>query len=43
MWTEVKLKLNAPEELVPQLARAYKDAFALVAWLRAVEVAPTED
>ncbi len=43
MWTEVKLKLNAPDELVPQLARAYKDAFALVAWLRAVEVAPTED
>jgi uncharacterized protein (TIGR02453 family) len=43
MWTEVKLKLNAPDELVPQLARAYKDAFALVEWLRAVEVAPTED
>ena len=43
MWTEVKIKLNAPEELVPQLARAYKTAFALVAWLRAVEVAPTED
>jgi uncharacterized protein (TIGR02453 family) len=36
MWTEVKLKLNAPEELVPQLARAYKDAYALVQWLRAV-------
>ncbi len=43
MWTEVKLKLNSPDELVPQLARAYKDAFALVTWLRAVEVAPTED
>ena len=43
MWTEVKIKLNAPEELVPQLARAYKTAFALVVWLRAVEVAPTED
>jgi len=43
LWTEVKLKLNAPDELVPQLARAYKDAFALVEWLRAVEVAPTED
>jgi uncharacterized protein (TIGR02453 family) len=43
LWTEVKLKLNSPEELVPQLARAYKDAFALVEWLRAVEVAPTED
>ncbi len=43
MWTEVKLKLNAPQELVPQLARAYKDAFALVEWLRAVEVAPIDD
>jgi uncharacterized protein (TIGR02453 family) len=43
MWTEVKLKLNAPEELVPQLARAYKDAYALVEWLRAAEIAPTEE
>ena len=43
VWIEVKLKLNAPEQLVPQLASAFKDAFALVAWLRAVEVAPTED
>ncbi len=43
MWTEVKLKLNDPDELVPQLARAYKDAYALVAWLRAIEVAPIED
>jgi uncharacterized protein (TIGR02453 family) len=42
VWTEVKLKLNAPEELVPQLARAYKDALPLVNWLRAVEVAPAE-
>ena len=43
LWTEVKLKLNAPEELVPQLARAYKDAYALVEWLRAVKIAPTDD
>ena len=43
VWTEVKLKLNAPQELVPQLARTFKDAFALVTWLRAVEVAPTDD
>lgn len=42
VWTEVKLKLNAPELLVPQLAGAFKDAFTLVAWLRAVEVAPTD-
>ena len=43
MWTEVKIKLNAPEELVPQLARAYKTAFALVAWLRAVEAPLTDE
>ena len=43
VWTEVKLTLNAPELLVPQLARAFKDAFVLVAWLRAVETAPTDE
>ena len=43
VWTEVKLKLNAPQELVPQLARSFKDAYALVTWLRAVELAPTDD
>ena len=43
VWTEVKLKLNAPEELVPDLARAFKDAQVLVAWLRNVQVAPAEE
>ena len=43
VWTEVKLKLNAPDQLVPDLARAFKDAHALVTWLRGVELAPTED
>ena len=43
VWTEVKLKLNAPDKLVPELARAFKDAYPLVAWLRAVEVAATDD
>ena len=43
VWIEVKLKLNAPDQLVPQLATTFKDAFALVAWLRAVEAAPTDD
>jgi uncharacterized protein (TIGR02453 family) len=43
VWTEVKLKLNAPDQLVPQLATAFKDACALVTWLRAVEVPATED
>ncbi|MES2015366.1 MAG: DUF2461 domain-containing protein [Pseudomonadota bacterium] len=43
VWTEVKLKLNAPEQLVPQLARGFKDAFALVSWLRAVALVPIDD
>ncbi|MDL2353838.1 MAG: DUF2461 domain-containing protein [Pseudomonadota bacterium] len=36
VWTEVKLTLNAPQLLVPQLAGGFKDAFALVTWLRGV-------
>ena len=43
VWTEVKLELNAPDKLVPQLARAFKDASALVNWLRSVEVATETD
>ena len=36
VWTEVPLQLNAPGKLVPQLARGFKDASALVTWLRGV-------
>lgn len=36
VWTEVKLALNEPDKLVPQLTAAFKDAFALVSWLRNV-------
>ena len=36
VWTEVKLDLNAPDKLVPQLAQGFKDATALVNWLRGV-------
>ena len=36
VWEEVPLQLNAPDKLVPQLAQGFKDAFALVTWLRAV-------
>ncbi len=36
VWTEVKLALNDPDKLVPQLAAGFKDAFALVQWLRGV-------
>ncbi len=43
VWTEVKLKLNAPDQLVPQLAAAFKDASALVNWLRAIELAAPDD
>ena len=43
VWTEVKLKLNAPDQLVPDLARGFKDAFALVTWLRGVETPDTEE
>lgn len=37
VWTEVKLVLNAPDQLVPALAHGFKDAFALVTWLRGVK------
>jgi len=36
VWTEVPLALNDPDQLVPQLAQGFKDAFALVTWLRTV-------
>lgn len=43
VWIEVDLELNAPEKLVPQLARGFKDAFALVTWLRGVKENHAED
>jgi uncharacterized protein (TIGR02453 family) len=36
VWIEVKLDVNAPEKLVPQLVQGFKDATALVNWLRGV-------
>lgn len=36
VWTEVDLALNEPEKLVPQLVAGFKDASALVNWLRGV-------
>jgi uncharacterized protein (TIGR02453 family) len=36
VWIERKLDVNAPEKLVPQLAQGFKDATALVTWLRGV-------
>ena len=43
VWTQVDLKVNAPDQLVPDLARAFKDAFPLVQWLRGVkETAQTD-
>jgi uncharacterized protein (TIGR02453 family) len=43
VWTEVKLKLNAPELVVPQLIDGFRDATALVTWLRGVPDAPAAD
>jgi uncharacterized protein (TIGR02453 family) len=43
VWTEVDLELNAPDKLVPQLARGFKDAFALVTWLRSVKEENVDD
>ena len=44
VWTEQPLDLFHPERLVPQLVGAFKDASALVAWLRSVPLSPeTED
>ena len=37
VWTEARLALNAPDRLVPELAHRFKDAFALVSWLRGVK------
>lgn len=36
VWIEQKIDINAPEKLVPQLAQGFKDATALVEWLRGV-------
>ncbi|MBW8901745.1 MAG: DUF2461 family protein, partial [Massilia sp.] len=43
VWHEVKLALNAPDKLVPQLASGFKDAFALVTWLRGVKETVDEE
>lgn len=36
VWIEQPVDINAPEKLVPQLAQGFKDATALVDWLRGV-------
>ena len=43
VWTEIDLNLNAPDKLVPDLARGFKDASALVSWLRGVKECIAED
>lgn len=35
VWTEVDLKLNQPELLVPQIISGWQDAWPLVSWMRA--------
>lgn len=43
VWKEVPLQLNAPDKLVPQLVQGFKDASALVSWLRGVPVVAQEE
>lgn len=43
VWKEVPLKINAPEELLPQLVEGMKDALPMVTWLRSAKVAPEEE
>ena len=37
VWTAIELKVNAPDELVPDLLAALKDALPLVTWLRSAK------
>ncbi|MET3131799.1 uncharacterized protein (TIGR02453 family) [Oxalobacteraceae bacterium GrIS 1.11] len=39
VWTDVALDLNAPELLLPQLARGLRDAYPLVSWMRGATLA----
>jgi uncharacterized protein (TIGR02453 family) len=43
VWIEVPLDLNAPEKLVPRLAQGFKDATALVNWLRTVPLPAADE
>jgi uncharacterized protein (DUF2461 family) len=43
VWVDQALDLNAPDKLVPQLARGFKDASALVGWLRGVPEAGEQE
>jgi uncharacterized protein (TIGR02453 family) len=36
VWVELDVDVKAPHKLVPDLARGFKDALALVQWLRSV-------
>ncbi len=37
IWTEVKIELNKPELLLPQIVTGLKDALPLVTWMRAAK------
>jgi uncharacterized protein (TIGR02453 family) len=43
IWTEVDLKLNQPEQLVPDLVAGLKHAYPLVAWMRGAKEQFKED
>lgn len=40
IWTEVAMELNAPEKLVPDLAKSFQAALPLIQWLRSVPFEP---
>lgn len=43
VWTEVDLKLNEPESLVPEIAAGLQDAYALVSWMREARELPVDE
>ncbi len=43
VWTEVDLKLNQPELLVPEIAAGLHDAYALVSWMREARELPVDE
>lgn len=43
VWTEVKLKVNAPDKLVGDVVDGFRDAYALVQWLRSVKEGLAEE
>jgi uncharacterized protein (TIGR02453 family) len=43
VWVETGVNVKAPDKLVPQLASGFKDAFAMIQWLRSVPYTVAEE